>query len=116
MAKPNIEVNALITSQFVDASLWIPMEVDQPKNLQKVLVVLQHISSGSKYVTIAQYTDGYGMEVSEQLDDGTWGEYNEQDDACYCPKGFYQDCNMYQEICYQICEAFCRISKVGVGD
>lgn len=99
-----LEKMSTIIGHFVDESVWIPMEEIQPENLQKVLVVAEHISSGSEYVTIAQYTEGTGLEVDGQLEDGTFGEYNEQDDAYCCPKGFYQDCNLYQETCYQICE------------
>ena len=100
-----LEFTATITADFVDCSVWIPMEQDQPKNLQTVLVVAEKVDKPSfKYVTLAQYTNGYGMEVAEELEDGTFGEYDEDHDCYYCPKGFYQDCNLYQETRYQISE------------
>lgn len=104
MANPNIEVTTTVTSQFVDASMWIPMEMDQPKNLQTVFVVVKSIDSDFRCVCKAQYTDGYGMPVDDELWDGGFGVYHEEDDEYYAPKGFYQFGHLHEEVHFQIPE------------
>ena len=99
-----LEFTATITADFVDCSVWIPMEQDQPENLQTVLVVAENIDNGHQVVLIADYTNGKGMPVDDELWDGGFGVYHEEDYEYYASKGFYKYGHIYEEVHVQIPE------------
>lgn len=67
---------------------WIPYPAETPKNLEYCLVCVRYGENKKPVVSVAQYTNGYGLEVRDDCAD--FGVYHEDDYVYYCPEGFYE--------------------------
>lgn len=86
-SRPPVDlVDLFVTfAQTIQGGLnWVPTDQEKPENLQWCLVCVKNNQSGEKHLSIAMYTNGYGLETD------AIGVYHEEDDEYYCPEGFYE--------------------------
>lgn len=92
------EVMAKFAQTIQGGLNWVPTDQEKPKNLDVCLVVTKN-RQGRKGITIAQYTDGYGLLATNEDD---FGVYHEEDDEYYCPEGFYEFASNNDDVMYHI--------------
>lgn len=74
---------------------WVSVEEDQPKPQQRVYVVCENPKYGGgvvRFQTMAEYIPYMTVKEEDYMADEYQGEgdYNEEEDEYYTPKGFYE--------------------------
>ena len=82
-------VGALVGAPAQPVAQWVPVSERLPEPGEAVLLDIG-MQTPIRALWAAKHT------VETHDDDGEWGEYNEDDDAYYCPEGWYE-WNEYEE-------------------
>ena len=91
------EVNEL-KSKLAAAERWVSIDDRLPDSNVPVIAFVEAVDGvqGRTRRIRAQYAAKFTLPVSEQCDINDWSEWNEQDDECYCPAGWYET-NEFEE-------------------
>ena len=91
------EVNEL-KAKLAAAERWVSIDDRLPDSNVPVIAFVEAVDGvqGRTRRIRAQYAAKFTLPVSEQCDINDWSEWNEQDDECYCPAGWYET-NEFEE-------------------
>lgn len=64
----------------------------------KRLLVLCERSNGTKVVVIGVYCSKFSQEASDELAGDDWCDYDEKTDTYYCPEGWYERIENWDEL------------------
>ena len=84
--------------QLAAAERWVSIDDRLPDSNVPVIAFVEAVDGvqGRTRRIRAQYAGKFTLPVSEQCDINDWSEWNEQDDECYCPAGWYET-NEFEE-------------------